>query len=150
MFELYPLFNEIHPWTVTAPRTNTEAKTKNLLSSFWNTNTLLSTDAIENETSYTLKVDVPGFQKENIQVSYENDTLTVKAERKEDLTKENGDAKKNNALVSERVFGSFQRNYYFPQIRAEGITAKLENGVLTLTLPKDIEKATAHSISIDE
>ena len=80
-----------------------------------------------------LEADLPGVKKENIKIDIENKFLTISAERKEE--KEEKD-EKGNFLRRERAYGSFSRSFDISGIRTEDITAKYEDGVLTLILPK--------------
>lgn len=65
------------------------------------------------------------------------DTLTIKAER---LTKNKTEDKKDRYVCSERSYGSYSRSFDITGIDAAGIKAKYNNGVLSLTLPKKVEK----------
>ena len=91
------------------------------------------TDVRDLGEQYLLECDLPGFAKEDISLDLEGDVLTVKAERHseyEDKEKQGG------YLRCERSFGSFSRSFDVSEIEREGIKAKLENGVLKVTLPK--------------
>ena len=68
---------------------------------------------------------------------HSGDTLTIKAER---LTKNKTEDKKDRYVCSERSYGSYSRSFDITGIDAAGIKAKYNNGVLSLTLPKKVEK----------
>ncbi len=92
---------------------------------------LMRTDIKETEDQYLLTIDLPGFKKENIQVTVENDCLTIAA---------HADAEKQeNAryLRRERYAGSLKRAFYVGEGVEQGdIKAQFQNGVLRLTIPK--------------
>lgn len=92
---------------------------------------LMRTDIKETEDQYLLTIDLPGFKKENIQVTVENDCLTIAAR---------ADAEKQeNAryLRRERYAGSLKRAFYVGEGVEQGdIKAQFQNGVLRLTIPK--------------
>ena len=91
------------------------------------------TDVKETDTAFELEADLPGFNKEDIDIGIEGDTLTIKAERHSDH--ENKD-EKNNYVRVERSYGSYSRSFDITGVDADAITAKYENGVLSLNLPK--------------
>ena len=93
----------------------------------------LRTDITDNGDSYTLEADLPGFRKEDINVSIENDNLTITAERHSENEKKD---KEGNLIRSERSFGSFKRSFDIEGINGDAITAAYTDGVLKLTLPK--------------
>ncbi len=92
-------------------------------------------DIAEEADRYVIKADLPGVPSEAIQVSVENNVLTISGERAAESTS-SGD----NILVQERRFGSFTRRFSLPKhIDAEHIGAEAKHGVLTVTLPKRAE-----------
>lgn len=90
---------------------------------------MLSTDIEEKEDSYVVNVDVPGAKKEDINVDLENGYLTIGV-----LEKEEKEDKKY--LHHERFFGSYSRTFYLGEVDKENVSASLDNGVLTIVLPK--------------
>lgn len=92
---------------------------------------LMRTDIKETEDQYLLTIDLPGFKKENIQVTVENDCLTIAA---------HADAEKQENtryLRRERYAGSLKRAFYVGEGVEQGdIKAQFQNGVLRLTIPK--------------
>ena len=104
---------------------------------------LMRTDVRETETDYVFDVEIPGFKKEEVSVSYEDGYVTVSAKREE--SEENKDA----FLRRERNC-SCERSFYVGDIEKTKIKAKYENGVLTLTIPKDSpKKPEAHTVAIE-
>ena len=93
-------------------------------------------DVIEEQDSYVLKADLPGVERENIDIVYEDNALTIKGERKSETENEHDGYKR-----FERSHGVFQRTFRMPDnIDAENISAKNEQGVLVVRIPK-LEKA---------
>ena len=91
------------------------------------------TDVKDNGDAYLLEADLPGFDKKDIALDLNGDTLTIRAERHSESENEDG---KGNYLRVERSYGKFMRSYDVSGVDTAGIKAKYENGVLTLTLPK--------------
>ncbi len=106
---------------------------------FWG-NTLestqaMKTDVIEEEKDYKVQAELPGFRKEDIHVDMKDGNLTISASHKEDNDKK--DEKTGKYIRRERREASFQRSFYVGEtVKPEDITAKYENGVLTLVVPK--------------
>ena len=90
----------------------------------------LRTDIKETENAYELDLELPGYEKEGIQVSLENGYLTVSAEKGK---KEEENKKYLRREIRERTSRSF---YVGGDITREEIKAKYQNGILTLTVPK--------------
>ena len=95
------------------------------------------TDITDEGDHSLLEADMPGFEKNDIHLDVSGDTLTIKAER---LTKNKTEDKKDRYVCSERSYGSYSRSFDITGIDAAGIKAKYNNGVLSLTLPKKVEK----------
>lgn len=89
----------------------------------------MKTDIEETEDSYNLSVEVPGVSKDNIEISLEDDTLTINV--KNESNKEN-----KEYLQKERVFMNMSRKYYLENSNPELIKAKLNDGVLNVTVGK--------------
>ena len=103
----------------------------------------LPIDATVNEDAVVLRTDVPGVKPEDVHITLEGDTLTIKGEFKNEADK-NG----QNYLMRERVSGKFERTLTInTPINPDNIEAKFENGLLTITLPK-AEAAKPRSITI--
>lgn len=95
---------------------------------------LMKTDIREKDGNYEVCIDIPGFNKEDLELHLENGYVVVKAEKKLDNDKKDKDGK---ILRKERYSGSMERSFYVgEQITEEDIKAKYENGVLTLDIPK--------------
>ena len=90
-------------------------------------------DATESENAYVVTIDLPGIKRENIKINFDRGVLTVSG------TRENKHAEQGNGrfYVRERSFGTFSRSVRFARdIDAEKIEAKLDHGVLTITVHK--------------
>ncbi|MBO6332608.1 Hsp20/alpha crystallin family protein [Enterococcus gallinarum] len=103
-----------------------------LMNSFWQERQM-NTDIKEYEDHYVVKADLPGIKKENIRVSFVNDTLTISASQIEE-SEEKDDL--GHYLRKERSSSAYQRAFTIPDIDEEAIKARFEDGVLSLNLPK--------------
>jgi HSP20 family protein len=92
-------------------------------------------DIYEDEHNIVLKVEAPGIDQKDLDVRIENNTITIRGERK--FEKE---TKEENYHRVERRYGSFQRSFGLPNtVNPEQVTASYENGILTVTLAKRAE-----------
>ena len=93
-------------------------------------------DVIEQQDQYVLKADLPGVDRKDIEIVFEDGALTLKGERSESIDSDHGGYQR-----AERAYGSFERTFRMPDnIDADSITAKSEQGVLEVCVPKQ-EKA---------
>ena len=105
------------------------------------------TDIQEDGDNFVLEADLPGFKKEDIQLQLDGDTLTIQAQRHSEHEEQE---KKGKYVCCERSYGAYSRSFDVSGIRAEGITASYDSGVLTLKLPKKtVEVSSSRQISID-
>ncbi len=93
----------------------------------------IRTDITETEDAYLLEAELPGYGKDDIQLSVDGDMLTITAERKSETEEKDSE---NRVIRSERRYGKSARRFDISGIDAEAIGAKYENGILSLTLPK--------------
>ena len=102
-------------------------------SSLWNDafTKEMKTDIEETENEYVLSVEVPGMNKENVSVTFSDDTLTIHVAREE-----NKDNKDKSYICKERTSINMERSYYLENADENQITAKMENGILTLNVGK--------------
>jgi HSP20 family protein len=92
-------------------------------------------DVYEDKDKITVKTELPGMRKEDIEVSLDGNTLTIAGERKSEEEK-----KERETYRSERYFGRFQRSITLPTpVDATKIQANYKDGILTITLPKSEE-----------
>lgn len=103
----------------------------------------LALDLVENTDAYVVKASVPGVKPEDVEITLNNNVLTIKGESKEENEKKEG-----QYHMRERRYGSFYRSVTLPaNVKADKIDAVNENGVLTLTLPK-AEEAKPKRIAV--
>ena len=96
-------------------------------------------DVREDGDHLYVEAELPGFKKDEIDITLENQTLTIAAERKSETT--NGDGGQNGAkgdwLLRERRYSRFLRSFTLPPtVDDQKVDAKLNDGVLTITLNK--------------
>ena len=94
---------------------------------------IMKTDVHETEDSYELDVDLPGFQKDEIHVDLKDGYLTISAAK--GLDKDAQD-KKGKYIRQERYAGACSRSFYVGDIKPEDVSAKYEDGILKISLPK--------------
>jgi len=100
-------------------------------------------DIVEKEDAYLVKAEVPGLAPENVDVQVENDVLTVRGERRYENEEEQSGYRR-----VERSYGSFARSFVLPKgVNPDSIQAQLENGILTVTIPK-VTPASARKVEV--
>ncbi len=117
-----------------------EKNDKSFLSGAW----LPAVDIHDSKDYITVKADLPGLSKEEIQVSIEEDHLVIKGEKKKD-----SDVKEGEYRRIERYYGSFYRAIALPsKINEQKIEANYKDGVLEIKLPK-AEEAKPKQITVN-
>ena len=107
---------------------------------------LMKTDVRETEDSYELDIDLPGFKKDEVSVELKNGCLTIQAAK--GLDKEETD-KKGKYIRQERYAGACSRSFYVGEaVEPEDVSAKFEDGILTVSVPKNAKKQLPKSSSI--
>jgi HSP20 family protein len=102
-------------------------------------------DIYETDDAFTLKAELPGFSKDDLQIELHDNRLTLRGERKHET-----DVKEEQYHRRERVYGRFERAFWLPTpVDADKIQATFKDGVLELRLPKS-EAAKPKRISITE
>ena len=92
-------------------------------------------DIREDADHFYVEAELPGFKKDEVDITLENQTLTIAAERRSE-TKQ-GEGKKGELLLHERRYSRFLRSFTLPPTVDEGsVNAKLADGVLTVTINK--------------
>ncbi|MFL6375455.1 MAG: Hsp20/alpha crystallin family protein [Pyrinomonadaceae bacterium] len=100
-------------------------------------------DIFENKDHLVLEAELPGMTQDDFDLSFENNVLTLKGERKFEKKTDEG-----NYHRVERSYGNFTRSFTLPQtVTPEGAQAEFENGILHVTLPKR-EEVKARKIQI--
>lgn len=104
-------------------------------------------DIYEKDGAYHLEMDVPGFDKKDVQIEIDdNDYLTITAEKNTEDTEED---EKKNYIRKERNYGKYQRSFYVGGVDKENIQANFENGILKISMPKkEEEKSSKKTIEI--
>jgi HSP20 family protein len=101
-------------------------------------------DLSETEDAFVVEAALPGLKPEDVQVTFENNVLTIKGE-----VRQEAEDKKRNYHRVERRYGAFQRSIGLPStVRADAIQASLTNGVLRLDIPK-AEEVKPRRISVN-
>lgn len=104
------------------------------------------TDIKRVDNAVVVQIDVPGYDKNNIDISYENDVLSVSGT----VNEENEAKEDEKYFVKERRMKSFSKKWILKNTTSKGITAKCENGVLTIKVPlMESEDKTENKIQID-
>lgn len=112
--------------------------------------TMMSADIQEFDDKYELDMELPGFNKEDIQATCQDGYLTIQADHAEDKDEKDENGK---YIRKERYSGHCQRSFYVGNaITQEDLKAKFENGVLKIDIPKKEETKEVdqkHYISIE-
>jgi HSP20 family protein len=87
-------------------------------------------DVYQEDKNYVVEVDLPGYKKDEIHISYDQDLLTIKAEHKEEKKEDN-----KRYVYRSRTCSSFTRQIRFNNIDSQTIDAKFDEGVLKVILP---------------
>ena len=107
---------------------------------------LMKTDVRETEGSYELDVDLPGFKKDEVSVEVKDGYLTIQAAK--GLDKDQQD-KKGKYIRQERYAGACSRSFYVGEDVEPGeVSAKFEDGILTISVPKMEKKQLPKQTSI--
>ncbi len=108
---------------------------------------LMKTDVRETEGTYELDVDLPGFKKEEVKLQLKDGCLTISAEKS--LDKDESD-KRGKLIRQERYSGACSRSFYVGEtVEPSQISAKFENGILQISIPKEEQKKLPKQASID-
>jgi HSP20 family protein len=142
----------LQPWKRRDPIESIQDEMEQLLSRMrldWNGDaegrlpTVPPIDIAENDTSLTVRMDVPGWKPEELDVEVSGDQLRISGRRSEEK-----EEKQQTWHCVERSQGSFSRVIRLPAMVKEGqITADCQDGVLTMTLPK-LEASKSHKVKI--
>lgn len=108
-------------------------------------------DVKEDETSYSLEMELPGRCENDVNIELDHDTLTIasKIEESKDSKEAEKDDKKCKYILKERNVSSFKRRFTIPSdVDSEGIRATFKNGILTINMNKK-ENAAPKTIAIE-
>ena len=98
---------------------------------------LMKTDVRETENTYEVDVDLPVFKKDEITVDLKDGYLTISAAK--GLDKDEKD-KEGRYIRQERYAGACSRSFYVGDVKPEDVSAKYEDGILKLSMPKQAKK----------
>ena len=105
----------------------------------------MKVDVTKADDTYTVKADIPGVKKGDIQVSVDGNEVTISGE----IKKESEEKKGEEVIRSERYYGRVSRSFTLPHDVDEAkVVAKYDDGVLKLTLPMKA-KATSRKIAVN-
>ena len=88
-------------------------------------------DVKDSDTEYLIEAELPGIEKEEVNLDYNDGVLVISVEKNEEVKEE-----KENYIHKERRVAAMKRALQLKDVKEEEISAKLENGVLKITLPK--------------
>jgi len=101
------------------------------------------TDVFEDKEAVRILVELPGVKPEDVKLSLENQTLTIRGEKKQVA-----EEKTERVHRYERTYGTFERTFSLPNtVDVERVQAGFENGILTVTFPK-VERARPREIPV--
>lgn len=131
---------------------NDDKKSMNLMDEFQNifmdsffSSKALKTDIIENDKDYVLKVDLPGVDKKNIDLHFNNQYLTLAVHQEE----EHEEKKNERYIRKERSSYSYSRSYYLEKADEQNVKAKLTDGILTIMVGKAEDQTGKKVISVE-
>jgi HSP20 family protein len=101
-------------------------------------------DVQENENQYLIEAEVPGVNKDEVNIEMNDGRLNISIKREENINEEN-----KNYIHKERRYSSMSRSIYLEEAKSEGIKASLENGVLSIIIPKDTKPDSLVKIDIE-
>ncbi len=106
----------------------------------------LKTNILEQDDKYVLTSEIPGVSKENVKIDVADNTITISVSKKNTTTNN----EKKNYLVKEISESNVSRSFYLDNMDENNITAKMDNGVLNITVGKQKEvKPAVRKIAID-
>lgn len=92
------------------------------------------TNVQETDDTYVLALEMPGLNKGDVEVNFENDTLIIKGDKKTETTEEKGVVRREYHTMS------YERSFNVHGVDRDNVSAKMENGILYVTLPKSPER----------
>ena len=111
-----------------------------------NAKNLMKTDVRETDNTYELDIDLPGFKKDEVQLDLKDGYLTISAAKGLDKDQED---KKGKYIRQERYAGACSRSFFVGEgIEPRDVSAKLEDGILRVSLPKQVKKELPRNSTI--
>ncbi|MDD4565607.1 MAG: Hsp20/alpha crystallin family protein [Eubacteriales bacterium] len=96
------------------------------------------------DTEYLIEAELPGVNKDEINVDLNDGRLTISVEREEKINEE-----EKNYIHRESRYSSMSRSMYLADAETKGIKAKLESGLLSVVVPRQVEAVKAEKINIE-
>ena len=112
----------------------------------FNVSQTMKTDIRETDDAYILEAEVPGFEKDKINIDYHNNVLTISG--KEERESGEQDKESGNYIRRERSTGSMSRSFYIDGIDETKVSAEFTDGVLKVGLPKQTKAEVSRKIDI--
>ena len=104
---------------------------------------LMKTDVRETENTYELDIDLPGFKKDEISIDLKDGYLSISAAKALDRDQED---KKGKYIRQERYAGACSRSFFVGEgVEPKDVSAKFEDGILKISLPKQVKKELPQS-----
>ena len=100
-------------------------------------------DIYEKDNNYHVVMDIPGFDKEDVNIECDNDYLTISASKSASK-----DEEKKHYIRRERSYGEYKRKFYVGDMDTDNIKAEFKNGTLNLVVPKKVPVSTKKKIEI--
>jgi HSP20 family protein len=101
-------------------------------------------DLQETVNEYRIEAELPGVKKEEIKINMEEGNLNIEVTREDKI-----EDKEHNYIHRERRYQSMQRSIYLPDVDEDGVKAKLNDGVLEITIAKNKKPKKDYSIAIE-
>ena len=101
-------------------------------------------DIYEKDGNYCIEMDLPGYDKKDIDINFDNKYLTITVSKEEEEKDE-----EKNYIRKERSYGSYKRQFFLGDINEEEIKAEFNNGILKVIVPKKEVVDTKKKIEID-
>ena len=100
-------------------------------------NKIMKTDIKEHKDNYSIMIDLPGYNKDDIKISIDDGYLTINAK----MSKDEEEKEKGRFIRRERYFGECSRSFYVgDNVEVDDIKASFKNGALSLEIPKKEQK----------
>ena len=111
-----------------------------------NAKNLMKTDVRETDNTYELDIDLPGFKKDEVQLDLKDGYLTISAAKGLDKDQED---KKGKYIRQERYAGACSRSFFVGEgIEPQDVSATFEDGILRVSLPKQVKKELPRNSTI--
>ena len=139
--EMDRVFNALTPFTGLASMLPTRSGQSSSLPTF-----ALPVDVQDTDDGYVIRATVAGFTPEEVEATYTNGLLTISAKHEQETTTEEG-----GYVLRERSTGNLYRQISLPgEVNADGIKASIENGILTLQVPKVAPKPVKIAVAPEQ